>query len=81
MTLTTQTSTSIPGIKVHWTASSIFLVTYHLVLLITLPFYFYYGTLHTATITCTIILLWVTGLSVTAGYHRYFSHRIRTLIL
>jgi len=55
--------------------SGIFLITYQTLLLLTLPFYFYYATLHTGTIVTSFVLLWLTGLSVTAGYHRYFAHR------
>lgn len=33
------------------------------------------GRAHWATITLTIVWYWLTGLSITAGYHRAFSHR------
>jgi stearoyl-CoA desaturase (delta-9 desaturase) len=62
-------------IKYHWGTSPIFLVTYHTLLAISLPIYLYYGQLHTGTMVSAFILLWLTGLSVTAGYHRYYSHR------
>lgn len=58
----------------NW-VSGIFLITYQTILLPSLPFYFYYGTLHTGTIVASAVLLWLTGLSITAGYHRYFAHR------
>src|SRR5262249_497375 len=60
--------------EVNW-GTIIFLFTYQVVLLATLPFYFYYGTLHTGTIVTAFLLFWLTGLSITAGYHRYFAHR------
>lgn len=61
--------------KIHWTSSSIFLVSYHTFLAVTLPLYFYYGQLHTGTMISAFVLLWLTGLSITAGYHRFFAHR------
>lgn len=63
------------ALKINWGKSPIFLISYHIILLITLPIYLYYGTLHTSTIVCSIALLWLTGLSITAGYHRKFAHR------
>lgn len=59
---------------VNW-PTAIFLITYQVILLLTLPFYFYYCDLHTGTIVSSIVLLWLTGLSITAGYHRYYAHR------
>lgn len=59
---------------INW-ATAIFLITYQTILLLTLPFYFYYCDLHTGTIVSAVVLLWLTGLSITAGYHRYFAHR------
>lgn len=53
----------------------LFLVIYQVVLLAGLPFYFYYNVPSTAMIVATFILLYLTGLSITAGYHRYFAHR------
>jgi len=58
----------------NW-VSGIFLITYQTLLLLGLPFYFAYATLHTGTIVTAFVLFWLTGLSVTAGYHRYFAHR------
>lgn len=60
--------------KFNWISGS-FLIGYQTILLLGLPFYFYYATLNTGTIITSVILLWLTGLSITAGYHRYFSHR------
>lgn len=33
------------------------------------------GRAHWATITLALVWYWLTGLSITAGYHRAFSHR------
>lgn len=61
--------------KIHWTSSSIFLISYHTFLAVTLPFYFYYSSLHTGTMVSAFVLLWLTGLSITGGYHRFFAHK------
>jgi stearoyl-CoA desaturase (Delta-9 desaturase) len=53
----------------------IFLIAYHLILLITLPFYFIYHSVHLGTVISSIVLLYLAGLSITGGYHRYYSHR------
>lgn len=60
--------------EINW-GPAIFLIVYQVLLLMTLPFYFYHATIHTSTIAASIILLYLTGLSITGGYHRYFSHK------
>jgi stearoyl-CoA desaturase (delta-9 desaturase) len=62
------------GKPINW-GTAIFLISYQVILFLTLPFYFYYSTLHVGTIISAFVLLWLTGLSITAGYHRYFAHR------
>lgn len=52
-----------------------FLITYHVILFAALPFYFYYNNPSWGMILTSIILLFFTGISITAGYHRYFSHK------
>jgi len=54
---------------------SLFLIIYQVCLLITLPFYFYYDFPNWTMILASVILLYVAGLSITAGYHRFYSHR------
>lgn len=54
---------------------SIFLITYQIIFLATLPIYLYYNTPSWGLITASIVLLYLTGLSITAGYHRYYAHR------
>lgn len=61
-------------VQINW-GPVIFLVTYQAILLALLPFYFYYNTPAWGTVITTGILLYVTGLSITGGYHRYYSHR------
>lgn len=54
---------------------SIFLITYQILLLITLPFYFYYNTPSLGIAIVSVVLLYLTGIAITGGYHRYFAHR------
>ncbi len=58
----------------NW-VSGIFLIGYHLALLIVLPWYFMKHSLGAGMIISSIVLLYATGMSITAGYHRLFSHR------
>lgn len=53
----------------------LFLIIYQTLLLITLPFYFYYDMPGWKMILASFILLYLTGLSITAGYHRFYAHR------
>ena len=53
----------------------IFLVTYQTALLAYLPFYFYFHTVSFSVALTAFFLLYLTGLSITGGYHRYYSHR------
>jgi len=53
----------------------IFLITYQILLLMTLPFYFYYYSPSWAMIGASVILLYLTGLSITVGNHRLYAHR------
>jgi stearoyl-CoA desaturase (delta-9 desaturase) len=53
----------------------LFLIIYQTCLLLALPFYFYYTPPSWGMVGISIILLYLTGLSITAGYHRFYSHR------
>lgn len=53
----------------------IFLLTYQILLIASLPFYFIYFTPALGTVIASIVLLYITGLSITGGYHRYYAHR------
>ena len=53
----------------------LFLIIYQTLLLITLPFYFYYASPSWTLYIISFILLYLTGLSITAGYHRFYAHR------
>ncbi len=59
----------------NWRPASIFVFTYHLVLLFVLPVYFYYCSPSMGMWIATIILYFATGMSITAGYHRFYSHQ------
>lgn len=52
-----------------------FLIIYQVILLAALPFYFYYNVPKIGIVITSVVLLYLTGLSITAGYHRYFAHR------
>tara|TARA_Y100000310_G_scaffold316956_1_gene369281 strand:- start:1804 stop:2931 length:1128 start_codon:yes stop_codon:yes gene_type:complete len=60
--------------EVNW-GPAIFIVTYHVLLLLILPFYFYFATIKLSTVVAMLILYFISMLSITIGYHRYFSHR------
>ena len=51
-----------------------FIVGYHLALLIGLPIYFMNHSPSVAICVTTGILVYVSGIAVTAGYHRHYSH-------
>lgn len=52
-----------------------FLISYQALLLIGLPFYYYFNRPSLALYAIAFVLLYIAGMSVTTGYHRYFSHR------
>jgi len=53
----------------------LFLIIYQVFLLISLPIYLYYYTPTWTMAIISFILLYLTGLSITAGYHRLYSHK------
>ncbi len=53
---------------------ALYIIGYHLLLLISLPLYFSHFIPSWQIITTSAILLYITGLGVTAGYHRLYSH-------
>ncbi len=54
---------------------ALFLIIYQTILLVSMPFIFYYAPPSWGMIAVSIILLYMTGLSITAGYHRLYAHR------
>jgi len=59
--------------------SGMFLITYHVALLIGLPFYFYYNTPSWGLIVASLVTLFFAELGIGAAYHRFYSHRGYTL--
>ncbi|MDB6080903.1 MAG: putative fatty-acid desaturase, partial [Chlamydiia bacterium] len=54
--------------------TGIFIITYHILLVIAWFFYFSLCTSSLGVIISSIVLFFLTGLSITGGYHRYYSH-------
>ena len=59
--------------KICW-PTFLFIGGYHLFLLIALPIFFLSHTLSVGLIGWTIGLVFISGLAITAGYHRLYSH-------
>lgn len=58
----------------NW-ASGLFIIGYHLLLLVALPVYLYLSLPVTLGLVISCIAIYaICGLSITVGYHRYFSH-------
>ncbi|MGK5595159.1 MAG: fatty acid desaturase [Parachlamydiaceae bacterium] len=53
----------------------LFLIIYQLLFLLGLPTYLYFNTPSLSLIAVSLILFFFTGISITGGYHRYYSHR------
>ena len=64
---------SIKNKKICWPVS-LFIVGYHLFLLVALPFYFKAHTPSAALLGITFSLVFLSGLAITCGYHRLYSH-------
>lgn len=60
--------------EINW-GPALFLTIYQLVLIAYLPFFFYYWTPTLAMFVASFILLYLTGLSITGGYHRFYAHK------
>jgi stearoyl-CoA desaturase (delta-9 desaturase) len=59
---------------IHW-PTLLFIVGYHVVLLACLPIYFlYHGAPSTGLLIYSGAFVFITGLGITAGYHRLMSH-------
>lgn len=54
--------------------TGIFVIFYHVMLLAVWPFYFSYTPPSAAMWAVFVGLFFATGISITAGYHRYYSH-------
>ncbi|MFK7848431.1 MAG: acyl-CoA desaturase [Rhodothermales bacterium] len=60
--------------KTDW-VSMIFIITYHVALVVALPLYLMAYSPSWALIGWTAFFFLATTISITAGYHRYYSHR------
>ena len=58
----------------NW-SGGLFLTGYHLALLISLPLYLAYVPLNVGLITSAFLFFVLGGLGITAGYHRFYSHK------
>lgn len=59
--------------EIEW-GVTLFIVGYHLALLIGLPFYFIYQSPPVGLYVVSAVLLYLTGLGITVGYHRLYAH-------
>jgi stearoyl-CoA desaturase (delta-9 desaturase) len=60
--------------NINW-VPTLFISIYQTLLIVTLPFYFYYHTPSAMLLFISFVLLYLTGFSITAGYHRYYAHK------
>lgn len=60
--------------EIDW-ENTLFVTIYHILLLVLLPIYLINYTPSFGLLSTTLILVTVTGLGITAGYHRFYSHR------
>jgi stearoyl-CoA desaturase (delta-9 desaturase) len=60
--------------KISW-FNTLFLVLTPIAAIVLTPLYIYYNGVHWAEPTAFVALWFLTGLGITAGYHRMFSHR------
>lgn len=58
----------------NW-ATGLFVIIYHLALAIMLPIYFMNCSTSWGMWVATIVLYFATGMSITGGYHRFYSHQ------
>ncbi len=59
--------------RIDWITTT-FIVLYHVALAITLPIYLYFFPFSVGLLIASLVVAALTGLSITAGYHRLFSH-------
>jgi len=53
----------------------IFLLAYQAIVIIAAPFYFYFTPPSLEMVWVAVVTFFLTGISITAGYHRLYSHR------
>ncbi len=60
--------------NINWPVT-LFLVGYQVALVVLLPLYLMYRTPSAGLLISAGVLCYITGISVTSGYHRYYAHR------
>jgi len=63
---------------ISWSVT-LFIVIYHILLLVLLPIYLISTIPSFGLLISTVMLMIICGLSITAGYHRFYSHRAYSL--
>ena len=63
-----------PKRKIDWPIV-LFIFTYQGLVLALAPFYFYYASPSWGLVVVAIFLYIATGISITAGFHRFYAHR------
>ena len=53
----------------------IFIITYHVALLVGLPYYIFAVGINAKVVLISTILLFLSGISISSGYHRYYAHK------
>lgn len=62
----------------NWT-TGLFIIGYHVGLLVGLPFYFYYSPPTVSLIVVSVVLLFLTEIGIGGAYHRFYAHRCYSL--
>lgn len=57
------------------TGPALFLIIYQTLFLLLFPIYLYYNSVSLSLSAISVVLLFLTGISITGGYHRFYSHR------
>ena len=60
--------------RINWPIFT-FISVYHVLLMIGLPLYLYYYSITWSLVGIALLLFFATGMSITGGYHRLYSHR------
>jgi len=60
---------------IHHRSAALFLIIYQVLIVLTLPFYLWLGSPTWSMFLAAFIVYFLGGLSITAGYHRLYSHR------
>lgn len=64
--------------RIDWPVT-LFIVVYHVALLIGLPFYFYYAAPSWGMVAASLVLLLLTEIGIGGAYHRFYAHRCYSL--